>query len=79
MLGASVVVMCPTMTRPAAAGIAQIHQHQVSQWCVLTTRGSHEAVLEGEGAGGGTRGDAQLGKDVLQMTGDGVLAEHQRC
>src|SRR5439155_16560574 len=39
---------------------------------------SDEVVLEGERACGGSRRDAELGEDVLHMTGDRVLADHQR-
>src|SRR6266545_6464020 len=47
-------------------------------WWVLTIW-SEEALLEGGGGGCGPGGHAQLGKDVLHVPGDGVLAEVQRA
>src|SRR5512133_863874 len=38
---------------------------------------SDEVVLEGESACGRAGGDAELGEDVLDVPGDGVLADHE--
>jgi hypothetical protein len=37
----------------------------------------HEVVLDGEGGGGGTGGDAELAKDVLEVAPDGVRTDHE--
>jgi hypothetical protein len=39
---------------------------------------SDEVVLEREGRGAGTRRNAELYEDVLDVPGDRVLADHQR-
>src|SRR6188508_1865689 len=79
ILGVCVVVMCPTMTRPAAADIDQTHQLGAVHVVVRSNHNrSHEAALERERRGRRTGGDAQLREDVLQVAGHGVFADHQR-
>src|SRR5262249_49263160 len=69
-------------TRPRA-GIAAIHQSRESAaWSVLTTRAeyaSDQSALESKGGRGRARLESQLAVDVLQVPGDGVLADHELC
>src|SRR5215218_2048090 len=64
---------------PRRRRIARIDQLRGRRaWSVLTTgRSSDELVGERERARGGPRRDPELGEDVLEVTGDGVLAEVQ--
>ena len=44
---------------------------------VRTDHGVDQAVVERERARGGSRSDAELGEDVLEMPGDCVLADYE--
>ena len=74
--GETTVDMAEHAARRAIAAIHQLAQTPV--WSLLTTRGRlHELVLEGEGRRRSARGEAELRVDVLEMPGDGVLADDE--
>src|SRR5690242_17601323 len=69
-----------TLGRRRAAFIAGIRQlRSRAAWSELTMSGrSDQVVLECERRGSRARGDLELPEDVLQVAGDGVLAEDER-
>ena len=62
--------------RDALEGPTSRRQPAPRSSCPLTAASDH-TVLEGEGRGGGTGADVELGEDVGEVAGDGLLAEDQ--